>query len=102
MKIQEGRVTIQEGVVIGNGGNKKLLADIFSPPLEAKNRLKDKANDRMESLDLDFYNKVRNGYLEIADRFPERVKIIDASKPIQEVQAHIVEYLKELVKNHGN
>ena len=38
MKIQEGRVTIQEGVVIGNGGNKKLLADIFSPPLEAKNR----------------------------------------------------------------
>ena len=38
MKIQEGRVTIQEGVVIGNGGTKELLADIFFPPIEAKNR----------------------------------------------------------------
>ena len=38
MKIQEGRVSIQEGVVIGKGGNSKLKADIFLPPLEAKNR----------------------------------------------------------------
>ena len=49
-----------------------------------------------------FFNRVRNGYLEIADRFSERVKVIDASKPIQDVQTHIVKYLKELVKNSGN
>ena len=76
---------------------------LLDAPLNViRSRRKLNANDRFESESNVFFNKVRNGYLEIADRFPERVKIIDASKPIQEVQAHIVEYLKELVKNHGN
>ena len=38
MKIQEGRVSIQEGIVIGDGGGKSLKADIFLPPIEGKNR----------------------------------------------------------------
>ena len=38
MKIQEGRVSIQEGVVIGKGDNHSLEADIFLPPIKAKNR----------------------------------------------------------------
>ena len=38
MKIQEGRVSIQEGIVIGDGGRKSLKADIFLPPIEGKNR----------------------------------------------------------------
>ena len=38
MKIQEGRVSIQEGVEIGKGDEKSLEADIFLPPLEEKNR----------------------------------------------------------------
>ena len=55
-------------------------------------------NDRFESESDDFFNKVRNGYLEIANRFPDRVRVIDASKPIQNVQDQIAKYLKELVK----
>ena len=55
-------------------------------------------NDRFESESDDFFNKVRNGYLEIANRFPDRVRVIDASKPIQIVQDQIAKYLKELVK----
>ena len=38
MKIQQGRVSIKEGVLIGEGGGKSLEADIFLPPLEEKNR----------------------------------------------------------------
>ena len=38
MKIQQGRVSIQEGIVIGEGGGRSLEADIFLPPLEEKNR----------------------------------------------------------------
>ena len=38
MKIQEGRVSIKEGVVIGQGGEKYLKADIFIPPREGKGR----------------------------------------------------------------
>ena len=38
MKIQEGRVSIREEILIGKGGEKDLKADIFLPPDEAKNR----------------------------------------------------------------
>jgi dTMP kinase len=76
---------------------------LLDAPLNViKNRRKLNANDRFESESDIFFNKVRNGYLEIADRFTERVKVIDASKPIQDVQTQIVKYLKELVKKHGN
>jgi len=72
---------------------------LLDAPLNViKSRRKLNVNDRFESESDDFFNKVRNGYLEIADRFPDRVTVIDASKPIQNVQNQIVKYLKELVK----
>ena len=36
MKIQQGRVSIKEGILIGEGGGKSLKADIFLPPVEEK------------------------------------------------------------------
>ena len=38
MKIQQGRVSIKEGIVIGEGSGRPLKADIFLPPLEEKSR----------------------------------------------------------------
>ena len=38
MKIQQGRVSIKEGIVIGEGDGRSLEADIFLPPLEEKYR----------------------------------------------------------------
>lgn len=38
MKIQEGRVSVEEAVEIGRGGEKTLLADIFLPPEQDSNR----------------------------------------------------------------
>jgi len=76
---------------------------LLDAPLSViKNRRKLNSNDRFESEDNDFFNRVRNGYLEIANRFSERVKVIDASLPIQDVQAQILKYLKELVKDSDN
>jgi len=76
---------------------------LLDAPLNViKSRRKLNANDRFESESDDFFNKVRNGYLEIANRFSDRVRVIDAAKPIQDVQTQITRYLKELVKNNGN
>ncbi|MEJ2425005.1 MAG: dTMP kinase, partial [Candidatus Thiodiazotropha sp.] len=36
-----------------------------------------------------FFEKVRQGYLEIAQRDPDRVRVIDASVPLVEVQRQI-------------
>lgn len=41
--------------------------------------------DRMELESLDFHKKVAAGYREMAQRFPERIKSIDATLPIGEI-----------------
>ncbi|MEJ2590894.1 MAG: dTMP kinase [Candidatus Thiodiazotropha sp.] len=47
------------------------------------------APDRFESEALDFFDKVRRGYLEIAAAEPQRVKVIDAAPALEQVQAQI-------------
>jgi dTMP kinase len=55
--------------------------------------------DRFEAETLAFFTRVRQAYLERADRFPERIKRIDASRPLAEVQADIARHLDTLL--HG-
>ena len=53
---------------------------------EGIRRKKDqKELDRMELESLDFHKKVAEGYISLADRYPERIKVIDASLPINEI-----------------
>ena len=58
--------------------------------------------DRFESEKITFYENIRAGYLEIAKQQSDRVKVIDAAKPIAEVQADIKSYLDDLIKNAGS
>lgn len=44
-----------------------------------------KTRDRLEKEGLEFHKKVRNGYLELAKLYPNRIKVIDANKSIEEV-----------------
>lgn len=54
-----------------------LLLDIS--PREAQKRREPGQYDRLEREGLGLQERVRKGYLELADRSPERIKIIDAS-----------------------
>jgi dTMP kinase len=45
--------------------------------------------DRMEELPREFHQKVRDGYLQLAREFPKRIKVIDAARPVDEVEAAI-------------
>ena len=45
--------------------------------------------DRIEQSDIDFYNKVRNGYLEIAKN-EDRIKIIDGTQAIEVIRNQII------------
>ncbi len=45
--------------------------------------------DRLESEQASFYTRVRNGYLDLAAAYPKRFYVVDASRPIAEVQASI-------------
>ena len=53
--------------------------------------------DRLELEDKAFHKKVRNGYLEIAGKEPERIKLIDASKSIEEIHGEIVSIVMNFI-----
>jgi len=53
--------------------------------------------DRMEQENIEFYRKVREGYLMLAKALPERFIIADGSKPIDEVEAFIWAQLRKHV-----
>ncbi len=49
--------------------------------------------DRFEEEKVEFFEQVRNGYLQIAQQEPDRVKIVDARGSLQEVQQQIEQVL---------
>ena len=51
--------------------------------------------NRLDLEKLDFHHRVRNGYLSLAKRFPDRFVIIDASKNLEEVAANALKAIKE-------
>ena len=66
-----------------------ILIDISS--VEAKNRSVVSDLDRIESAGLEFQEEVRNLYLELADRFPERFFKIDGNESIEVIHGRIWE-----------
>ena len=50
----------------------------------------------MESAGIEFFNKVRNGYLQIAKQEPERVKVINSSDTIENIHKKVVELIEKL------
>jgi dTMP kinase len=55
--------------------------------------------DRLELEDVKFHKRVRNGYLKIAAKEPERIKLIDGSKNIEQVQNKILKIIADFLKN---
>lgn len=50
--------------------------------------------DRFELEQVEFFERVRRGYLGIAEQDPDRCKLIDASQPLEQVQSQIVGVLE--------
>ena len=50
--------------------------------------------DRLDAEGLDFYRRVRDGYLAIAEGEPERVRLVDASGSVERVQSQVRRILK--------
>jgi len=54
--------------------------------------------DRFESEQNSFFTAVRQGYLDIANNEPERVKVIDASQALDQVQVEIAQTIKAFIE----
>ena len=59
-----------------------LLIDL--EPKVAMNRLSNIA-DRIEKLGIEFQHKVRDGYIKLAEMYPDRIRILDGTRAPQEI-----------------
>ncbi|MDQ3181182.1 MAG: dTMP kinase, partial [Acidobacteriota bacterium] len=55
--------------------------------------------NRMDSEKTEFYERVRNAYLKIAEKEPNRFRIINAEGSTDEVQTSVVEIVSEFLGN---
>jgi len=60
----------------------------------SKSRIDNRELDRMESESIDFFSKVRMGYLEIAKSNPDRIIILDAELSVKDLQNTIFNEVK--------
>ncbi len=67
----------------------------------AGKRLSDNGSneDRFEQLDTGFHERLRQGFLEIAQRNPERCVIVEASQTIEEIAEEIERAVQERMSN---
>ncbi len=76
---------------IAVNGLKPDLTIVFDIDIETSMQRVGKTKDRMESAGMDFFNRVRNGYLAIAKEEPNRVKVINSADTIERIHEKVVE-----------
>ncbi|MDD5645481.1 MAG: dTMP kinase [bacterium] len=54
--------------------------------------------DRIESEAIEFHDRVREGYLKLVKENPGRIKLVDASQPLNEVKKRIVPLIELLLE----
>jgi dTMP kinase len=57
--------------------------------------------DRFEREELEFFGRVRASYLALAKEAPERVAVIDAGRPANEIAGDVEQHVRRLLRNHG-
>lgn len=62
---------------------------LFDVDIETAQLRVGKEKDRLEKESLDFHKRVKDGYLKLAEKFPQRIKIINSNLEIDEVFSQV-------------
>jgi thymidylate kinase len=65
-------------------------------PIKGFERKSEDKMDRIESAGIDFFTKVRDGYLEQAQQNIKRIKVIDASQDITSISNKVLVHFNDL------
>lgn len=74
-----------------------LLFDLNVELGQQRVKKRNEAIDRFEQEKIDFFQRIRDCYLQIASREPERVRVIDSSQTISAIQQQLTQILAPLV-----
>jgi dTMP kinase len=98
---------VSQLVELATGGLKPDLTLLFDLPVaqareRASHRTRNgRGGDRLESEDASFHERVREAYLKIAAAEPERVRVIDAARSVEETHASVNEIVLPFIENRG-
>ena len=81
---------------IATNGRKPDLTIVFDIDVETSQKRVGSDKDRMESAGIEFHNRVRNGYLQIANDEPERIKVVNSAQSIE----NVFEDVKKIIHNY--
>jgi dTMP kinase len=87
--------------LLATGGRRPELTLLFDLPSDVaqgrgqstKRAAEPNGIDRLDSEDLAFYRRVRQGYLDLASREPERFRLVDSSGSLEETERQVREAL---------
>jgi dTMP kinase len=98
--IPPGRIEVIENWV--QGQLRPDLTFLLDVPVElGRKRAGERSNpDRFERENDDFFVRVRQAYLDRVARDPDRVRVIDASRKLKEVENQITSALEEVMIGH--
>lgn len=82
---------------LATGGKQPDLTLVFDVDIETSMKRVGNQKDRMESSGIEFFNRVRNGYLELAKQEPDRIKVIDSTKSIEDVHKQVLDVINKYI-----
>lgn len=83
---------------LATSGLKPDLTLVFDVDVETSQSRVGTEKDRMESVGIEFFERVRKGFLEIAKFEPERVKVIEATNTIENIHKQVVNEYKRIAR----
>jgi len=63
-----------------------------------RSRARDGGMDRLEEEQLDFHKKVYKGFISLSHKYPQRIRVIDASLEIEKIHKFVVNEIQQLLK----
>lgn len=82
---------------IATSGLKPNLTFVFDIDIETSMQRVGKSKDRMESSGKEFFERVKQGYIEIAKEEPDRVKVINANDTIENINKQVINLFENLL-----
>ena len=98
------RRQVNQVIELATGGLKPDLTIFFDIPVEEAIRRMQRRpeshakKNRMDEETADFYGRVRKAYLGIAEREPKRFLVIDADRPVKEIQVDVEKIVAKLIR----
>ncbi|MFT5169489.1 MAG: dTMP kinase, partial [Candidatus Omnitrophota bacterium] len=60
-------------------------------------RIQNRKLDRIEQRSMDYHNKVREGYQQLAQTYKERIKTIDVDQTIEEIHKIVIKCIDDIL-----